>query len=75
MTELSGNTTITTVDYGLAQDYKLEQYEICKERGHKANQFYTTNITVGICQFCGTHFWDEVTQQESNAPRAEVEHE
>ena len=45
---------------------RWDAYLICRERGHDADQYITTNITKGICKWCGSYF---VTHQyEDNTP-------
>lgn len=56
-------------DMKTVNQYRVEQYKICQVRGHKADNFITTNVTVGVCKYCDTHFWQQ--QLETNVPVGE----
>lgn len=48
---------------------KYEEYLVCLQRGHAGNG----GMSVGgryysICDYCGTHYWTEHIQHETNVP-------
>ncbi len=49
---------------------KVKEYKICKERGHSATSFFSLGMgpQIGVCTYCGTHFWTESIDRESNIP-------
>jgi len=41
--------------------YRAEQYQICQERGHKANTFSLSYEDWSICTYCGISFRRETS--------------
>lgn len=60
---------------------KYEQYLICQERGHTADQLKGATLNAGynsvakqVCKYCGTTYWTttETVTHEENYPTEEL---
>jgi hypothetical protein len=65
----SNTSTVRVVARSKQERYK--QYLICKERGHGPTEMVlTSNPPWNVCSLCGTHWRNETTMLEHDAPKA-----